>query len=154
MGQSLMVGENRWITIDRKFVDFGTPAKMGNVGGHVIEIASAVAAKPEILQRGSEFFHSNLEPVTDPEDVSYLPEPYRGQALKFIASRAKSTKPLKPVKGKTTEEGAPIPPQRGRSIRGQTLRVETPEQAERVFVGAGGPPADEDEAPARGRGAR
>lgn len=138
--QSLFLGDNQWITIDRMFVDGGTPAKMAMVGGHQMELAPAIPAKPDILMAGGGFYHRDRQPVTKLEDVAHVPEPYHTQAEVWIKAAGKAKpKPLAVVVGATSEQGQPIPPDRGRSLRGQAPhRIDSPEQADRELLGPGG----------------
>lgn len=137
--QSLFVGDNQWVKIDRKFVDGGTPAKMGLVGGLAMELAPAIPPQPSILMARGGFYYEDRSPVTTPEHVAYLPKPYREQAEKWIKAQGGKAKPLPLVTGQVTEQGQPIPPDRGRSLRGQAPHaITSEEQAERELLGPGG----------------
>lgn len=73
------------MNVERSFRDNGTDAEWAMVGGARIRISDAVRALPEIFQNGDEFFYKDGSPVTDVKHISYLPEPYKSQAVKFIA---------------------------------------------------------------------
>lgn len=137
--QSLFLGDNQWIKIDRMFVDGGTPAKMAMVGGHQMELAPAIPAKPDILMANGGFYYRNREPVQNPEDLTHVDAPYRAQADQWLRTQAKKAKPLPIVMGATTEQGQPVPPDRGRSLRGQMpTTIDSPEKADRELLGPGG----------------
>ena len=137
--QSLFLGDNKWIKIDRMFVDGGVPAKMAMVGGHQMEIAPGIPAKPDILMAHGGFYHRDRAPVLKVEDVAHLPEPYKTQAERWIKQQGGKAKPLPIVGGTTTDEGRPVPPDRGRSLRGQApLHIDSPEKADRELLGSGG----------------
>lgn len=89
MAQVLRLDKSRELLVDRTFYDMGKKADMVTVGGHRILVAAALPAKPMIHQRGATFFYSDGEPVTKAEDVDWIPEPHRAQALAFV-ERAKS----------------------------------------------------------------
>lgn len=95
MSQTLKIGPDKYITIDRSWKDNGKDAEWAFVGGQKIKIAEQARAKPEIFQRGNEFFYSNGEPVTVETDVDYLPEPFRSTAVKFIQTKAEKIKEIK-----------------------------------------------------------
>lgn len=104
MAQQLTLSNGDKIVVDRIFAGADKRPNAEIRGGQVYITDPGSPAPPRVAMRGEEFFYltNDLAPVTKPEDVQHLPEEYKAKALKFIATKAASTKPLKPL----TEAGA------------------------------------------------
>ena len=100
MAQILYLGNNQWITIDRSFHDGGQPAKYALIGGQSVQVSPGEAPRPTIFMAGDSFYYTDGRVVTNAKHVDYLPEPYRGQALKQINGEVKAPAPLKIVEAK------------------------------------------------------
>lgn len=103
MSQKLFLGDNVMIEVDRVFADNGQDAEYVLQGGKRIKMSDGVRKRPMIFQRAKEFFYSDGSPVTNPDDVDYLPPQYRTLALEFIDKRsgvAKNLTKIKPTKGR------------------------------------------------------
>lgn len=96
MAQNLILGEKKTITVDRIFADNGQDAEYVLQGGKRVRVSEGTRRRPTILQRGKEFFYYDASPVTNVDDVDYLPEPYRTQAIEFVQKG--KAKPLTAVK--------------------------------------------------------
>jgi hypothetical protein len=97
--QVLQLGHGKYMHVTRSFRDGGRDAEWAMVGGQRIRIADAVRALPEIFQNADGFFYKDGSPVVRTEDVAYLPEPYKTQAVKWIEKG--KTKPVQIFEDKT-----------------------------------------------------
>ena len=95
MSQVLYLGSNKWITIDRSFHDGGQPAKYALIGGQSVQVSPGEAPRPTIFMAGESFYYTDGSPVANTKHVDYLPEPYRGKALKQINGDSKVPAALK-----------------------------------------------------------
>jgi hypothetical protein len=71
--------------VDRIYVDGGTPARFGQVGGMVVQLNSANPPRPEVRERAGTFFFPNGEPITEADQVAHLPADAKARALGFLA---------------------------------------------------------------------
>lgn len=104
MAQLLYLGKNQWITIDRAFVDGGRPPRNALIGGQVVSLTDGEPQKPTVFMAGDAFYYMDGQPVTVPDHVEHLPEPYKTMARKFIAKQhgGVEVKPLKVSSDKPT----------------------------------------------------
>ena len=138
MSQKLFLGGNQYMEVDVMFRDFGLPARMGLVGGNVVQISPARGARPDICYtKGQGFFHMDRTPVTSLEDIGpapsphedgHIPEPWWSMAKRFIEEQAPHAKPLPAKKVKADKPAA----KRGRPPRRQPQVIDGPEAFERV----------------------
>lgn len=149
--QSLSIGNNQWVKIDRTFSDYGLPAKMGVSGGHVVEMAPPVPARPTVWMANGGFYYNNCEPVTAIEHVGHLPPEHRKQAEQWIKAQAGKAPPLEVFTGKVTEERAPAPTDVGPPARRSKRVIASEEQAERELVGGPGGIREVEAEESRGR---
>lgn len=84
MSQVLIQSDGQKQLVDRTFVESALPAIFSVHAGQKVLIDHGQAGKPQIRQHGKQFFYEDGAPVTKEEDITHLPEPYRGQALAFI----------------------------------------------------------------------
>lgn len=137
MPQILILAKDKHLVVDRSWRDNGRDAEWAFVGGQKVKIADQVRPRPEIFQRGNEFFYKDGSPVTNPDDVAYLPEPFRSLALKFIASRAETARPQKVYSTKEAAAKTLLKTSRGRGRPRKTepvLEIKDPES----YKAAGG----------------
>jgi hypothetical protein len=107
--QLLHIGNNRWLTVDVSFADGGEPARYGQVGGQTVLLNRGTKQKPEVFRiGGGQYVYKNGQPVSNVEDVDYLPEPFRAEAIKFVNVEKKPVVPIASSK----EEA--VAPKRGR----------------------------------------
>ena len=142
MSQKLFLGGNQYMEVDVMFRDFGLPARMGLVGGNVVQISPARGARPDICYtKGQGFFHMDRTPVTDladigpvpsPHEDGHIPEPYWSMAKKFIEENAATAKPL-PAKKVKAATPPPAPKRKpGRPAKRAPVVIDGPEAFERV----------------------
>lgn len=113
MSQVLFLGKGKYITIDRSWADAGKPVRYGLVGGQMVQLTDGTKPHPEILMAGREFFYKNGEPVTKAEDVDWIEEPYRTQALNYVQkAQVGDAEPIRVHESQS--EAAAVEPKRGR----------------------------------------
>lgn len=111
--QTLHIGQGKYLKVDHSFADAGEAAQYSMSGGQRILLKAGSRQRPEIFMCDGGFFYKNGQPVTQTEDIDYLPEPYKELATRFVN---KDKKPAAPVY--QTQEAAAVPKRkRGRPAK-------------------------------------
>ena len=124
MAQTRQIGPNKFITVDRSWHDNGKDAQYALVGGSKVLISASEKAQPAINQYGKEFFYDDGSPITNPQHVDHLPEPFKTTALKYI-SDSKDKAPLPVYESKEKAVEATVAPKKG---PGRPKKVEAPKK--------------------------
>lgn len=146
MPQSLFLGNNRYMTAERSWADNGKEPEWAMVGGQKVKLSDGARSRREIFQNGTEFFYKDGKPVTQVEDVDYLPEPFKTMAIEFVTKRSAKVKPAvqvfeTPAEAKQAAAVAPVKRGRGRPSKTKQPVQEQPVLAimdEASYLAAGG----------------
>lgn len=133
MGQVLCLGKDKYITVDRTFRDNGKEPIWAIIGGSKILSEPGLPARPVIFQSGKDFFYHDGSPVTELEDVDFLPQPYRALAEKFVLEGR--AQPLKQFKAKEDAEVQASKRKPGRQKKPTKLVTEIKDAGSLLAVG-------------------
>lgn len=81
-----LVLEGKTLQFDASFKDDGEPPVYGMVGNMRTLMNPGQAGHPEVFCYQGQYFFKNGELCAKPEDVDWIGEPYRSEALAFVAS--------------------------------------------------------------------
>lgn len=139
MAQLLYLGAEKTMIAERSWRDNGKDPEWAFVGGQKVKISEGSRPRPEIFQRGTDFFYKDGTPVTKVEDVDYLPEPYKTMAQEFVNGRADKVKAnVVPVEKAREELAAPAKRGRGRPPKTEPklpARIEIKDEASLIEAG-------------------